>query len=816
MLQDKIDTRKQITSSRLLFIIALLLPVIVSFLVCCSKKPNETNKRSLKHTDQLPLLCLCSVHTSNINLKDMAEDLTNTLAMQLSETGRFRMMPLLKPYKTDNKEYEVMPWDIAHSKWRKTYAHESNHGDLFAIPYLSHGGDYIIATLKMYDLQTGQTPVEIDSFSSISVDTANTYYLAYRLTELVRERYPLFPKIATIGSDGSLYIDKGARDGIRPNEIFIQRGGPICDPDGRILGYMPGKMQFRVIQVTAHTARLDVISPPDINLYQGLVLMSTVESNKNNEYEKKERIIVSPFRNLTKEDTFDPLVLSLSETLLGALVLPGIQPLERGSGLDAVVTELKRNTSALFNQETVVEQGRFMSTGAWMVNADLIRTGKDNYRVLASLINPETSEMYQSMAIDRDKPWDFIEAMSSLANAIQHIVAPHYELVQGVSLEKLMVDINVMPTIPTSIHHLLPKIGQAMVTYKITNRGTMPLAVKIRSAIDGWGRPVEETLNPVIRAGEVRVIQHNPLLLSEHMAKMNGAQKAHVVTTVEVLHQDRGWQRLMMKTHPVTVLSPDIMCWKIPSAFGHGIDCNLDRSLIAAWVSSDRPELAEVISTAKRRNAQVVLAGYHDARSRSLANMHTHYCFVENQIKALVETVCLTHTLTYVNQMYTDILPVNVAQRILFPEEALQRGTANCIDGVVLIASLMRRIGIDPLIIIRPHHAYLGWWTLPRWQLIHQLETHTVSDEMMGFLETIALSEDFSSAQKSGHNNAKHDRLYENLFGTEHKEHTFDLIHQLLEEGICEITDTRCDHVPIYILDIKTLKEKKQISQIPR
>jgi hypothetical protein len=42
------------------------------------------------------------------------------------------------------------------------------------------------------------------------------------------------------------------------------------------------------------------------------------------------------------------------------------------------------------------------------------------------------------------------------------------------------------------------------------------------------------------------------------------------------------------------------------------------------------------------------------------------------------------------------------------PAESLSRSAANCIDGVVMYASMFENLGMDPVVILVPGHAYVG------------------------------------------------------------------------------------------------------------
>jgi hypothetical protein len=42
------------------------------------------------------------------------------------------------------------------------------------------------------------------------------------------------------------------------------------------------------------------------------------------------------------------------------------------------------------------------------------------------------------------------------------------------------------------------------------------------------------------------------------------------------------------------------------------------------------------------------------------------------------------------------------------PGEAIAQSAANCIDGVVMYASLFENLGMDPVVVLVPGHAYVG------------------------------------------------------------------------------------------------------------
>lgn len=56
-------------------------------------------------------------------------------------------------------------------------------------------------------------------------------------------------------------------------------------------------------------------------------------------------------------------------------------------------------------------------------------------------------------------------------------------------------------------------------------------------------------------------------------------------------------------------------------------------------------------------------------------------------------------------------------------DESLQSSQANCVDGSVLFASALRRIGIDPILILVPGHMFVGYYEDARHQRARFIET---------------------------------------------------------------------------------------------
>ena len=64
-----------------------------------------------------------------------------------------------------------------------------------------------------------------------------------------------------------------------------------------------------------------------------------------------------------------------------------------------------------------------------------------------------------------------------------------------------------------------------------------------------------------------------------------------------------------------------------------------------------------------------------------------------------------------------------VSQYVRFVDESLRHQQANCVDGSVLFASVLRKMGLAPFLVIAPHHMYMGVALSPRGEDVACIET---------------------------------------------------------------------------------------------
>jgi hypothetical protein len=128
---------------------------------------------------------------------------------------------------------------------------------------------------------------------------------------------------------------------------------------------------------------------------------------------------------------------------------------------------------------------------------------------------------------------------------------------------------------------------------------------------------------------------------------------------------------------------------------------------------------------------------FEGARSKGLVNTEKEY--VRNIVKSLYDSVGdLEPKFSSETVDFGRSESQPMGQRIHYPKETLEQGRGNCIDSTVMFASLLEQIGLNPVIVIVPGHAFLGWET---WENSNEYEY--LEATMVGY-------SDFDTAYKTG------------------------------------------------------------------
>jgi len=124
------------------------------------------------------------------------------------------------------------------------------------------------------------------------------------------------------------------------------------------------------------------------------------------------------------------------------------------------------------------------------------------------------------------------------------------------------------------------------------------------------------------------------------------------------------------------------------------------RDYICIWVTPNSYEIQDILRTAADFHPQHAIVGYQMVGGVNKADV------VRKQVKAVYKAL-QSLDIAYISN------PVSIGggQKIKFPSEVVNTQSANCIEGVVLMASVLEAIGLEPLIVFTARHAFIGWKT---------------------------------------------------------------------------------------------------------
>lgn len=146
------------------------------------------------------------------------------------------------------------------------------------------------------------------------------------------------------------------------------------------------------------------------------------------------------------------------------------------------------------------------------------------------------------------------------------------------------------------------------------------------------------------------------------------------------------------------------------------------RKMFAAYVNEDHPKINELLGAALQKKTVNSFNGYQGKREEVVAQVFAIWRLLRDK-----------------GMKYSDIATTSydehdqvVSQRVRTFQEAITTAQANCIDGTIVFASLMRAIGLQPLIILVPGHAMLGFYVDGNKEDILVLETTLIGELTAG------------------------------------------------------------------------------------
>jgi hypothetical protein len=207
----------------------------------------------------------------------------------------------------------------------------------------------------------------------------------------------------------------------------------------------------------------------------------------------------------------------------------------------------------------------------------------------------------------------------------------------------------------------------------------------ITAQVRGWSDELRQTA--VIGPHEVRSFNLDPDLLAK--AYDNG--EIHPATLV-VQVEDPATGHTFAQQRPVLIHSASDLFWGKKFA---------NAQLLARWVTPHDDKILQLISRAERLVPGGRLRGYNPAPGIDIARQ------VRAQAAAVFGAMRRSG-ISYVSSIYTFGNYPDETQRIRLPRETLELSNANCIDVSVAFASALENLGMKPVVVIVPGHAFTG------------------------------------------------------------------------------------------------------------
>lgn len=280
----------------------------------------------------------------------------------------------------------------------------------------------------------------------------------------------------------------------------------------------------------------------------------------------------------------------------------------------------------------------------------------------------------------------------------------------GADTTGLNVEIRLrMEHLPTSIYHLFNRDEHPLVSCEVHNtKNDQTKRIRITAFIDGYSAPAVESFE--LKPKKSHKFDLLPTLFPRDVQQINELTRATLNILVEdldgnvELHKTEPIWLLARNTAPLSIKDPKTGEWKDVTCY------------FGAFVTPNQPAVMSFLRKVAVHHTNGRLEGYHRIAEEPQA--------VELQIRAIFDALKADAGLTYVDSILTNNPDEGASsQRVRLPRQSLAGGTANCIDGTVLFASLIEAISMNPAIVVVPGHILLAWQKTPTAEEWEYLET---------------------------------------------------------------------------------------------
>lgn len=146
--------------------------------------------------------------------------------------------------------------------------------------------------------------------------------------------------------------------------------------------------------------------------------------------------------------------------------------------------------------------------------------------------------------------------------------------------------------------------------------------------------------------------------------------------------------------------------------------------LFAAFVNENHPYIDQILQQALNVKAVRRFAGYQGSPQDVIREVFAVWNVLQRQdVRYSSITTPSGHS------------EAVLSQHVRFLDEAIQNTQANCVDGTVLFASVLYKLGIYPVLVLVPGHMFLGFYTDEQRQQISFLETTRIGAKPLNSIQ---------------------------------------------------------------------------------
>ena len=260
------------------------------------------------------------------------------------------------------------------------------------------------------------------------------------------------------------------------------------------------------------------------------------------------------------------------------------------------------------------------------------------------------------------------------------------------TVNNITVEYTYQAELMTPFSQLYGKILPHFLVANITNDNAQAVKVKVTSGIAGFTNPSVATVT--IAAKKTATVEQDAEFTTAAIDSLTSQKPGQLEVLVTYL--DNGQDRTVLdETHTMVVTGRSDFPWSIK-----GMTEAETFELLGVMVTPTDPAVKNDLIRAA--------AGYDP--SNSMISGYQSTLDADNSVYQRLDDIWQAEThdfsMTYIST------PVSFApgdtQAIRLPSEALSSSSGNCIELALLYASAVEAMGMEPVIVIVPGHAYLG------------------------------------------------------------------------------------------------------------